>query len=95
MEALLDTVAAVKALLERGRKLLRKFLPGPLSNLSLKSMKDLGEDLLEVRLRVNPASDSIAEEDEVRDNTAWVHADHLTHPAESRVLLVIVPDVPE
>ena len=38
MEALLDTVAAVKALLEGGRKLLRKFLPGPLSNLQVETL---------------------------------------------------------
>ena len=37
-------------------------------------------------LRVEPAGDGVTEEDEVRDNTAWVHADHLAHPAESRVL---------
>ena len=45
-------------------------------------------------LRIEPASDGIAEEDEVGDDSSRVDADHLAHPAERRVLLVIVPDVP-
>ena len=46
-------------------------------------------------LRIEPASDGVAEEDEIWDDSSRIDADHLTHPAECRVLLVVVPDVPE
>lgn len=58
-------------------------------------MEDLPEHVLQVRLRVEPAGDGVTEEDEVRDNSSGVHADHLTHPPERGVLLVVVSDVPE
>ena len=46
-------------------------------------------------LRVEPAGDGVTEEDKVRYNPSRVHADHLTHPPERGVLLVVVSDVPE
>ena len=46
-------------------------------------------------LWIEPAGDGVTEEDEVRDNSSRVHADHLTHPPERGVLLVVVSDVPE
>ena len=58
---------------------------GSVSNLDSKSS----------HLRVEPAGDGVTEEDEVRDNSSRVHADHLTHPPERGVLLVVVSDVPE
>ena len=45
-------------------------------------------------LGIEPASDGITEEDEVGDDSGRVDADHLAHPAERRVLLIVVPDVP-
>lgn len=50
------------------------------------------EGLLEVWFRVDPASHSIAEEDEVLDYPGRIDLDHVTHPAECRVLFVIVSD---
>ena len=46
-------------------------------------------------LRVEPAGDGVTEEDEVGNYSSGVHADHLTHPPERGVLLVVVSDVPE
>ena len=46
-------------------------------------------------LRVEPAGDGVTEEDEVGDDPSGVHADHLTHPPERGVLLVVVSNVPE
>ena len=37
-------------------------------------------------LWVDPAGHRVAEEDKVRYDTTGVHADHLTHPTERRVL---------
>ena len=55
----------------------------------------LGANTISPDLRVNPARDCVAEEDEVRDDSAGVDADHLAHSSERRVLLVIIPDVPQ
>ena len=46
-------------------------------------------------LRIDPAGHGVTEEDELRENTSRVDLDHLTHASEGRVLLVIVPDVPQ
>ncbi len=44
-------------------------------------------------LRVDPARDCVAEEDEVRDNSAGVDTDHLAHSSERGVLLIVIPNV--
>ena len=51
------------------------------------------EHVLEVCLGMDPGSDSIAEEDEILDNSGWVHSNHETHTPEGRILLLIVTDV--
>ena len=46
-------------------------------------------------LWIEPAGNGVTEEDEIGDDSGRVDTDHLTHPAEGRVLLVVVPNVPE
>ena len=51
------------------------------------------EHLLEVLLGVDPWGDGITEEYEVLHHTAGVHTDHVAHPTERRVLLLVVSNV--
>ncbi len=62
--------------------------------LVLESVQDLVKHILQVGVGVLPGGDGVAEEDEVVDDPAGVDADHLTHPPEGGVLLVVVANVP-
>merc|ERR1719319_1163897 len=66
-----------------------------LTHLVLETVKDFPEHVLQIGLWVEPAGHGVTEEDEVRHHASGVRRDHLAHPAERRVLLVVVTDIPE
>ena len=53
----------------------------------------LTEHILEVFLGIHPWGYGITEEDEILNHPIGIHTDHVTHPTERRVLLVIVTDI--
>lgn len=46
--------------------------------LAFETMKNLGEHLLQISFRMNPGGDCVAKEDEIRDYSTRIHADHRT-----------------
>jgi len=91
----LHAVVGGQPFLEWLRKLLRELGPAFLPNLVLETVQDFTKHILQVRLWIEPAGNGVTEEDEIGDDSGRVDTDHLTHPAEGRVLLVVVPNVPE
>ncbi len=53
----------------------------------------LVEHFLQVGFGVDPGRNGITEEDEILNNSCWVHSDHVTHPAERRVFLLVVANI--
>ncbi len=54
-----------------------------------------GKHLFQIRLRVIPGGDSIAEKDEVLNHSSGIEVDHQTQTSEGRFLLFVVSDVPQ
>lgn len=58
-----------------------------------RSNTHLHQHLVQIGLGIHPGGDRIAEEDKVGHDSHRIHGDHLTHAAERRVLLLVVPYV--
>lgn len=90
-----DTIIGCEPLLEGRWKLFRETLPVLATDLVLEAVEYLMERLLQVCLGVDPGCDGIAEENEVMHDSTRVHTDHAADATEGRVLLFIVPNVPQ
>lgn len=53
------------------------------------------EHILEIFSGSDPGCNSVAEEDEILDDSPWVYRNHLTHTSERRVLFFIVSYAPQ
>lgn len=89
------SVLCGQPLFEGEGELVRELGPGLVPHPGLEPMKDLVEHVFELGVRVLPGGDGVAKVNEVVHHASGVDGNHVTHAPESRVLFVIVPDVPE
>lgn len=90
-----DTIICCEPLLEGRWKLFREALPVLFTNLVFETVEYLMERLFQVCLGVDPGCDGVTEENKVVYNSTRVHTDHAADATEGRVLLFIVPNVPQ